>query len=94
MLTLTVEDVPVVDHTLQVEYACLTYAALAFAAVEEGVHSGEAGGVVPSSFRIARMLLDRIEDPATGELLLPELRADLAVYWQRVVVGRENKNGS
>ncbi len=39
----------------------------------EGVHSGEASGVVPSSFRIARMLLDRLEDSSTGELLLPEL---------------------
>ena len=32
----------------------------------EGVHSGDASGVVPSSFRIARMLLDRIDDPKTG----------------------------
>ena len=28
----------------------------------EGVHSGAASGVVPSSFRIVRQLLDRIED--------------------------------
>ncbi len=39
----------------------------------EGVHSGKAGGVVPSSFRVARALLDRIEDPLTGDILLPEL---------------------
>ena len=32
----------------------------------EGVHSGDASGVVPSSFRIARSLLERIEDAATG----------------------------
>jgi acetylornithine deacetylase/succinyl-diaminopimelate desuccinylase-like protein len=32
----------------------------------EGVHSGDASGVVPSSFRIARHLLDRLEDSATG----------------------------
>jgi acetylornithine deacetylase/succinyl-diaminopimelate desuccinylase-like protein len=32
----------------------------------EGVHSGDAGGVVPSSFRIARSLLDRIDDSSTG----------------------------
>src|SRR5262245_39719200 len=32
----------------------------------EGVHSGDASGVVPSSFRIARALLDRIDDAATG----------------------------
>ena len=41
----------------------------------EGVHSGEASGIVPSSFRIARQLLDRIEDATTGEVLLPELHA-------------------
>ena len=35
----------------------------------EGVHSGDASGVVPSSFRIARKLLDRIEDSATGWII-------------------------
>jgi acetylornithine deacetylase/succinyl-diaminopimelate desuccinylase-like protein len=35
----------------------------------EGVHSGDASGVVPSSFRILRQLLDRLEDAATGQLL-------------------------
>jgi acetylornithine deacetylase/succinyl-diaminopimelate desuccinylase-like protein len=40
----------------------------------EGVHSGMAGGVVPSSFRILRGILSRIEDEGTGEILLPELR--------------------
>jgi len=44
--------------------------------LEHGVHSGLAGAVVPSSFRLARLLLDRIEDAATGDLLLPELRAE------------------
>jgi len=38
----------------------------------EGVHSGDASGLVPSSFRILRHLLDRLEDSATGRLL-PEL---------------------
>ncbi|MGZ5033579.1 MAG: M20/M25/M40 family metallo-hydrolase [Usitatibacter sp.] len=32
----------------------------------EGVHSGDAGGVVPSAFRIARELLDRVDDSRTG----------------------------
>ena len=40
-------------------------------------HSGLACGVVPSSFRIMRALLDRIEDAATGELLLPELNCEV-----------------
>jgi len=38
----------------------------------EGVHSGDASGLVPSSFRIMRQVLDRLEDSATGRLL-PEV---------------------
>src|SRR5262245_47537230 len=34
--------------------------------LSEGVHSGDASGVVSSSFRIARALLERIDDAATG----------------------------
>jgi acetylornithine deacetylase/succinyl-diaminopimelate desuccinylase-like protein len=37
--------------------------------LDEGVHSGDASGLVPSSFRILRHLLDRLEDSATGDLL-------------------------
>ncbi|WP_332825337.1 M20 family metallopeptidase [Ramlibacter sp.] len=35
----------------------------------EGVHSGDASGLVPSSFRIMRQVLDRLEDSKTGTLL-------------------------
>ena len=35
----------------------------------EGIHSGEGSGVVPSSFRVLRQLLDRLEDSKTGRLL-------------------------
>ncbi len=35
----------------------------------EGVHSGDSSGVVPSSFRILRQVLDRLEDSKTGRLL-------------------------
>ena len=45
--------------------------------LHEGVHSGSASGVVPDSFRVARRLLDRVEDPDTGRILLPELWADV-----------------
>src|SRR5882724_13469079 len=34
--------------------------------LDEGVHSGDASGIVPSSFRIMRQLLSRLEDEATG----------------------------
>jgi acetylornithine deacetylase/succinyl-diaminopimelate desuccinylase-like protein len=43
--------------------------------LSEGVHSGMAGGIVPTPFQIARVLLDRLEDPATGEIKPPALQA-------------------
>ena len=45
--------------------------------LEEGVHSGDASGVVPSSFRILRELLSRLEDPATGMIKPQELYVDI-----------------
>jgi acetylornithine deacetylase/succinyl-diaminopimelate desuccinylase-like protein len=36
--------------------------------LEEGVHSGDASGVVPSSFRVLRLLLSRLEDEDTGAI--------------------------
>jgi acetylornithine deacetylase/succinyl-diaminopimelate desuccinylase-like protein len=35
----------------------------------EGIHSGDASGLAPSSFRILRHVLDRLEDSASGRLL-------------------------
>ncbi len=35
----------------------------------EGVHSGDASGIVPSSFRIIRMILERLEDSQTGRII-------------------------
>ncbi len=53
--------------------------------LSEGVHSGDASGVVPSSFRILRQVLDRLEDSKTGQLLpesfhcaIPAVRVDQA----------------
>jgi acetylornithine deacetylase/succinyl-diaminopimelate desuccinylase-like protein len=45
--------------------------------LREGVHSGSASGVVPSSFRVLRQLLARIEDVDTGRILLPELHVEV-----------------
>jgi len=42
-----------------------------------GVHSGDAGGVIPSSFRIARQLLERLEDSATGQVLPDSFNAEI-----------------
>ena len=44
----------------------------------EGVHSGMSGGVIPSSFRIQRMLLDRVEDSSTGKILIPEMHVEIS----------------
>lgn len=44
---------------------------------KDSMHSGIAGGVVPDAFRICRLLLDRIEDPKTGVVTVPELMIDV-----------------
>ena len=54
--------------------------------LREGVHSGEASGIVPSSFRIARSLLDRLEDAQTGRILPEWLYAPIPE--QRVAQAR------
>lgn len=43
----------------------------------EGVHSGDGSGVVASSFRVLRQVLDRLEDPSTGELSLEALHVPI-----------------
>jgi acetylornithine deacetylase/succinyl-diaminopimelate desuccinylase-like protein len=45
--------------------------------LSEGVHSGDASGVVPSSFRILRSLLSRLEDQATGKILVEDLFVEI-----------------
>lgn len=42
-----------------------------------GVHSGMGSGVIPSTFRILRSILDRIEDSKTGEILVKELYVEI-----------------
>lgn len=45
--------------------------------LREGVHSGDAGGVVPDSFRLLRTLLERVEAADSGRLRLPELASEI-----------------
>ena len=45
--------------------------------LSEGVHSGDASGVVPDSFRLVRDLLSRLENPATGEIVPKELYVEV-----------------
>ncbi|MGX5660791.1 M20 family metallopeptidase [Castellaniella ginsengisoli] len=47
--------------------------------LDEGVHSGDSSGVVPSSFRILRHLLDRLEDSGTGRILPESFHCDIPV---------------
>jgi acetylornithine deacetylase/succinyl-diaminopimelate desuccinylase-like protein len=48
----------------------------------EGVHSGDASGVVASSFRVARLLLDRIDDSRTGAVA-KDFHVDIPAERQR-----------
>ena len=45
--------------------------------LEEGVHSGDASGIVPSSFRILRQLLSRLEEEQTGAVRPAKLYAQV-----------------
>ncbi|MDE2013769.1 MAG: M20 family metallopeptidase [Alphaproteobacteria bacterium] len=45
--------------------------------LNEGVHSGDASGVVPSSFRILRGLIERLEHGASGHVRLPDLHVEI-----------------
>ena len=55
----------------------LVTATLSVSTLTEGVHSGAASGVVPSSFRVLRRLLDRLEDADTGRILPRELSVEI-----------------
>ncbi|WP_300616568.1 M20 family metallopeptidase [Dokdonella sp.] len=54
--------------------------------LEEGVHSGDASGVVASSFRVLRQLLSRLEDEVTGTIKPQELHVEIPA--QRVAQAR------
>jgi len=55
----------------------MTGGALRVDVLEEGVHSGDASGVVPSSFRILRSLLSRFEDEADGAIKLADFHVQV-----------------
>jgi acetylornithine deacetylase/succinyl-diaminopimelate desuccinylase-like protein len=60
--------------------------------LKEGIHSGDGSGLVASSFRVLRQLLDRLEDSRTGEIIprpfhtsIPRDRAKQAEVTARVL---------
>ena len=55
----------------------LTGGNLTVKVLEEGVHSGDASGIVASSFRILRQLLSRLEDEVTGKIKPQELYVEI-----------------
>jgi len=83
-------DLPAPDLVVCLDSGCLTYdrlwvttslrglveATLRVDVLSHGVHSGLAGGIVPSSFRLLRQLLSRVEDPETGRVLLAGTATD------------------
>eukprot|EP00933_Yihiella_yeosuensis_P034893 TRINITY_DN28397_c0_g1_i1.p1 TRINITY_DN28397_c0_g1~~TRINITY_DN28397_c0_g1_i1.p1 ORF type:complete len:537 (-),score=103.45 TRINITY_DN28397_c0_g1_i1:359-1918(-) len=50
--------------------------------LKTGQHSGVFGGAFPDPFRVARMLLARIEDPNTGKILVPECHTKIPIERQ------------
>jgi acetylornithine deacetylase/succinyl-diaminopimelate desuccinylase-like protein len=64
----------------------LTGGNLSVQVLTEGVHSGDASGVVASSFRILRQVLSRLEDEVTGKIRPQELYVEIPA--QRVEQAR------
>ena len=62
--------------------------------LREGVHSGMASGIAASSFRIARHLLERIEDSKTGRILVDELHGQIPSDRQQQAVAAARALGS
>ena len=56
----------------------------------EGIHSGNSGGSIPSSFRIQRILLDRVEDSSSGKVTIPEMHVEIPEeVWENAIALRE-----
>ncbi len=80
-----------VDFVVCLDSGCLDYerlwlttslrgnliAELRLAVLAEGVHSGNAGGFLPSVTMVLRRLLDRIEDPRDGRILVSALAVEI-----------------
>ena len=56
------------------------------------MHSGDASGVVPSSFRILRQLLSRLEDERHGAIRPPELYVQVPP--ERIAAGARRGGGA
>lgn len=54
--------------------------------IKEGVHSGDASGIVPSSFRVLRILLNRLENTDTGEVLMKDLYPEIPAERMKQVI--------
>jgi len=55
----------------------VTAGTLSVELISEGVHSGDAGGLVADSFRVLRRLLDRLEDAESGRIAPAALHVDI-----------------
>ena len=54
----------------------------------EGVHSGAAGGIVPSSFRVLRQLIERVENASSGRIAALEVDIPNSARSQAVDVAK------
>ncbi|KAJ3449300.1 hypothetical protein M0813_19795 [Anaeramoeba flamelloides] len=84
-------NLPEIDLVVILDSGCLDYerlwittslrgivnGELEVSVLKSGVHSGDGTGIIPSSFRILRSLLSRVEDVETGKVLLNELQINI-----------------
>jgi len=75
-------DSGVLDHSrlwITTSLRGLASGTLSVRVLNESVHAGQGGGIVPSAFRVLRHLIARLEDSETGRLLLPHFHRDIPV---------------
>ncbi len=48
--------------------------------LKEGIHSGGGSGIAPSSFRLVREILSRLEDEDTGHIIVENLKVEIPEY--------------
>jgi len=67
---------------------------LAVKVLDEGVHSGDASGIVPSSFRLLRQLLSQLEDETSGRILIEDMQANIPAERQQQAARAANVIGT
>ena len=62
--------------------------------LKEGIHSGGGSGIAPSSFRLVRELLSRLENEDTGHIIVENLKVEIPEYRIKEIKAMVNTLGN